>query len=173
MSGFLVAYDRVYLSVSSSCRTGSIRLSLRAVPIFLFLFFPLSLTPPTGTATPSRIVISIFNWIRKHLFRRPMIALYVSVIGTTINRQNTKVQRRLQRQFLYRTCVSRIIQNTPYRYFQIEAIDQKEIKLGPNKLYSILLLYNSYVDIGGGIEKGIVGVKNEHPIDSSYTSFYQ
>ena len=29
-----------------------------------------------------------------------------------------------------------------------------------------LSLYNSYVDIGGDIEKGIVGDKNEHPIDN-------
>ena len=51
-------------------------------------------------------------------------------------------------------------------------IRSKFIELGPNKLYSVRLLYNRDVEIGGGIGKGIVGDKNEHPIDSSYTSFY-
>ena len=42
-------------------------------------------------------------------------------------------------------------------------IQSKLIELGPNKLYSVRLLYNSDVEIGGGIRKGIVGDKNEHP----------
>ena len=51
-------------------------------------------------------------------------------------------------------------------------IRSKEIKLGPIKLYSVRLLYNSDVEIGGGIGKCIVGDKNGHPINSSYTRFY-
>ena len=82
--------------------------------------------------------------------------------------------------FIDRYCIDqlmiRIISEIVAKYTVPVLIDRRiqstGIELGPSKVYSVRLLYNSDVEIGGGIGKCIVQDKNEHPIYSSYTSFY-
>ena len=71
-------FDRIYRSVSLSCRTLSVFLSLRVLLILVRVFLPPP-TPTDDTPTPLSFVIveSILNLIRMHLSRGANVVIHV------------------------------------------------------------------------------------------------